>query len=134
MSSQSASSSVGTGVPLYSVVNSRQYHLSSHQTDSRSSCSPCMFMMKDSSYVYAISGKTRTLQHSVTVLQSLHTSCCRPTCMIVYCCFSSGGCCSLQPKDQTVPVLESESESISSEESVLSRGIFSCCKPQRNRE
>jgi len=23
--------------------------------------------------------------------------------------FSSGGCCSLQPKDQTVPVLESES-------------------------
>ncbi|KAG1964707.1 hypothetical protein F2P79_004424 [Pimephales promelas] len=78
MSSQSASSSVGTGVPLYSVVNSRQYHLSSHQTDSRSSCSPCMFMMKDSSYVYAI----------------------------------SGGCCSLQPKDQTVPVLESESESM----------------------
>ncbi|XP_077076973.1 uncharacterized protein LOC143729551 isoform X2 [Siphateles boraxobius] len=105
MSSQSASSSVVTGVPLYTVINSSKYHLSSHQTGSRASCSPVMFMMNNSSsYVYLI----------------------------------SGGCCSLQPKDQPVPKLdfslESESESIS-EESARSSGIsiFSCCKPQRNR-
>ncbi|KAK7133378.1 hypothetical protein R3I94_015299 [Phoxinus phoxinus] len=105
MSSQSASSSVVvTGVPLYTVVNSSTFHLSSHQTDWRASCLPVMFMTtsNSSSYMYII----------------------------------SGGCCSLQPKDQPVPELvvslESESESISSEESALS--IFSCCKPQRNTD